>query len=254
MYRLITLEGGYDDEFWWLENDSWLEYSSIQRLCVEASTLGIEGKALLNDHRDESFAVRILEKCRKLDQICEKQWTCLFENTQHKGARTCQDVGSNRTSLFLLPLWNLLTCARILLNSVIISCTACLHERVDYRTTKDYVSAYSVLQGVVLESLAMNERSIGRNHEQRSPSSEIRGERSVPGLRGQSMVWPCTFIWSLACLTQDQRTAVSNQIEFIGSQLGIRCALSLRDDKEGMPPYWFTMGRQSGTRLLSQRH
>ncbi|KAK9444635.1 hypothetical protein VB005_01698, partial [Metarhizium brunneum] len=51
------------------------------------------------------------------------------------------------------------------------------------------------------------------------------------------MAWPIAFIWSLDCLTDDQKTAFAEQIKHIGLQHELHSILQFQNEKTGLPPY-----------------
>lgn len=66
IYSLATLTTD-DDEAWWPQ-DSMDKYTSIQRLCMEASSLGAQARVLFAPNQGEEYAMDLFKQCRYLDQ------------------------------------------------------------------------------------------------------------------------------------------------------------------------------------------
>lgn len=106
-------------------------------------------------------------------------------------------------------LWNMLLYARILLNAIMIRCTACIyeHRRDAYRTSREYSRTVSVLQNLITNNITINNKQ--------------REEGLGLGLQWYFKAWPLAFMLSSRCLADDQTTIVSDQLRDIGKHLGI---------------------------------
>ncbi|KID66220.1 hypothetical protein MBR_09431, partial [Metarhizium brunneum ARSEF 3297] len=241
MYHLINLEEWDGHELWLVQDDIVDEYSPTQKLCIEVSSLGRRAKSLIGPQNENDVAREILEQCLDHDQVCKNWWEKMLDNTQRnmKRKRPCSEWGatSDNTGLWLSMPWNMLTCARILLNSIIIRCAACIHGHASYTTTKEFLDAFAILKEILFDDFTTNKRQLSRASEASSSSANLMEEKSLPGFRRHSMAWPIAFIWSLDCLTDDQKTAFAEQIEHIGLQHELHSILLFQNEKTGLPPY-----------------
>lgn len=134
--------------------------------------------------------------------------------------------------------WSILICTRVLLNVIIIRCIACVYEGVHGETTREVMSAYSALQGIVKDVAVTSKRQLKSNRKPNFLNSESKEDKLFLVLRGYFMIWPLAFIWSLGCLTSGQRKAVAEQLRYIAQQLGIYCAVLPHDMRA---PSWFNV-------------
>lgn len=179
----------------------------------------------------------MLKRCQDHDQSCKTRWAELSESTQ--------GLGLGSTGPCLLMLKNMLTCARILLNSIIIRCITWIYKAPNYQTSREYDDACSALGEIILHSAEVNEQQLCRDDKEQARSSfaaldvqlqpgwdssacvinkwtkdnrNLYEEKPLVGLR------PLAFIWSLKCLTVDQKTAVDIRLQSI---VGIHGVLPL---------------------------
>ena len=232
LYSLKTLECDGDDEVWWPQDGVTYKYSFTQKLCAEASSLGAQAETLFNESGDERHARELLEQCLAQDKKCKKWWESSFANIRHGMAWTGQITASDHSGIWLFMLWNMLLYARVLLNSVVMRCMAYTneHKQLDYRTTSDYYKTFLVLQDLIDSNNTIN--------------ANQREEKSAPGLRGYSMIWPLEYILFSKYLADGQRVMIHDQLRHVGENLGVCCSLSLREKPAKAPPHWNTIDRQ----------
>ncbi|EFY90719.1 putative negative acting factor [Metarhizium acridum CQMa 102] len=236
IYSLATLEDEKDKELWWSEDD---EYTSTQQLYVGVASLGAEATALLGPSGRREVVEVMLKRCQAHDRACKARWEELLKSTQ--------GISSNNTDPWLLMLLNMLTCARILLNSIILKCATWIYKVPNYQTSEEYDGACSALAEIILHSAKVNEQQLCWAGEAQSSFAELdvqlqpgrdssgcainkwiednrdlRKEKPLVGLQ------PLALIWSLKCLTDDQKIAVDTRLQRI---VGIRGALPLHDDR-----------------------
>ncbi|KHO00498.1 Homeodomain-like protein [Metarhizium album ARSEF 1941] len=248
IYSLATLEDKKEKELWWSGDD---ECTSTQKLCVGVASLSAKATALLgpSGHEDEVEVEVMLKRCQAHDRTCKARWDELSKSTQ--------GISSNNTDPWLLMLLNMLTCARILLNSIIMRCATWTYKVPNYQTSEEYDGACSALAEIILHSAKVNEQQLCWAGEAQSSFAELdvqlqpdrdssgcainkwiednrdlRKEKPLVGLQ------PLALIWSLKCLTDDQIIAVDTRLQRI---LGIRGALPLHDHRASMPSYRFTV-------------
>ncbi|QLI71380.1 uncharacterized protein G6M90_00g068400 [Metarhizium brunneum] len=241
IYSLATLEDEKDKELWWSEDD---ECTSTQQLCVGVASLNAEATALgPSGHREE--VEDTLKRCQDHDRACESRWEELSKSTR--------DISSNNTDPWLLMLRNMLTCARILLNSIIIRCATWIYKVPNYRTSEEYGGACSALGEIILHSAKANEQQLCWAEEAQSSFAELDVQlqpgRDSSGcainkwIEDNRNLWkdkplvglqPLALIWSLKCLTDDQKIAIDTRLRRI---VEIRGALPFHEDRASMPSF-----------------
>ncbi|KAF5136255.1 hypothetical protein E5D57_000015 [Metarhizium anisopliae] len=246
IYSLATLEDEKNKELWWSEDD---EYTSTQQLCVGVASLGAEATALLGPSGRREVVEVMLKRCQAHDRACKARWEELSKSTQ--------GISSNNTDPWLLMLLNMLTCARILLNSIIMRCATWIYKVPNYQTSEEYDGACSALAEIILHSAKVNEQQLCWAEEAQSSFAELDVQLQ-PGrdssrcainkwIEDNRNLWeekplvglqPLAVIWSLECLNDDQKIAIDTQLQRI---VGTGGALPLHDDGASMPSYWFTV-------------
>ncbi|KJK73440.1 hypothetical protein H634G_11332 [Metarhizium anisopliae BRIP 53293] len=241
IYSLATLEDEKDKELWWSEDD---ECTSTQQLCVGVASLNAEATALGPSGQREKVE-DTLKRCQDHDRACESRWEELSKSTR--------DISSNNTDPWLLMLRNMLTCARILLNSTIIRCATWIYKVPNYRTSEEYGGAYCALGKIMLHSAKVNEQQLCWAEEAQSSFAELDVQLQ-PGqdssgcainkwIEDSRNLWkekplvglqPLALTWSLKCLTDDQKIAIDTRLRRI---VEIRGALPLHEDRASMPSF-----------------
>ena len=243
IYSLATLEDEKEKELWWSGDD---ECTSTQKLCVGVASLSAKATALLgpSGHKEEVEVEVMLKRCQAHDRACKARWEELSKSTQ--------GISSNNTDPWLLMLLNMLTCARILLNSIIMRCATWNYKVPNYQTSEEYDGACSALAEIILHSAKVNEQQLCWAEEAQSSFAELDVQLQ-PGrdssrcainkwIEDNRNLWeekplvglqPLAVIWSLECLNDDQKIAIDTQLQRI---VGIRGALPLHDDR--VCPRW----------------
>ncbi|KAK2612069.1 hypothetical protein QQS21_001918 [Conoideocrella luteorostrata] len=226
--------------------------AECQRLCFEVGGLRWQANQLVSTCRGKSntgCAVGIVRRCQALDIKC-KEWS---ENSpEHFHYKSAAWISSIRQDnyyqaeaylgkidvyhdFWISAVWNLMRCARAILHSIIVRCIAWTHAPVSYKTTEGYARAMRVTTGLVSDVIASVPFQLGWFRQDRNragmpnlPTFACGDNNSLKGLMGYFMAWPLAFIQSLDYLTDAQRMWVRGRLDYIGSQLGVRVCLILK--------------------------
>lgn len=253
IHSLSTSKAPGMDVSWWIEDAVRDRHASeCQRLCIKVGELRAEANRLLTtvprtSHNME-IVIDMIRRCQAQDQACAS-WcknlpdyfqckTATWEDNVPNGDYTKAEVYPGRVDvyndLWVATIWNMLRCARIILNSIIVRCAAWVCAPVDYRTTPEYANAARTSVDIVTDVISSVPYQLGwfckRKDllERANLSTFACGEDdSSKGLSGYFMTWPLAFIHSLDYLTDSQRSWVRGRLQYIGTQLGVRYALLL---------------------------
>lgn len=169
----------------------------------------------------------MLQQCLAYDQRL-KQWPDNLSGSDQIFKQQKADAGPNndleRTSLWLSMLWSMQVCARLLLNSIMIRCIACIYEKFDYKNAQEYRNTQLVLRDITANIITVN-------GSQEARSTDLGENSALYRMQEQVLTWPLAFIWSLSCFNPDQRVAVSTMLEDAGRFI-FRAAQSLQDEAE----------------------
>ncbi|QLI65633.1 uncharacterized protein G6M90_00g027620 [Metarhizium brunneum] len=225
IYSLATLEDEKEKELWWSGDD---ECTSTQKLCVGVASLSAKATVLLgpSGHKEEVEVEVMLKRCQAHDRACKARWEELSKSTQ--------GISSDNTDPWLLMLLNMLTCARILLNSIIMRCATWTYKVPNYQTSEEYDGACSALAEIILHSAKVNEQQLcwaeeaqssfaeldvqlqpGRDSSRCAINKWIEDNRSLWEEKPLVGLQPLAVIWSLECLNDDQKIAIDTQLRRI---------------------------------------
>ncbi|PHH67650.1 hypothetical protein CDD82_1244 [Ophiocordyceps australis] len=235
---------------WWM-NDTVRDQNAAdcQRLNIIVGGLRAEANELLTlATRSSEYVEKIMDmikRCQAHDVACASwsdhlpdyfKWkTVAWEDNVPHGDYKKADVYPGRVDAYqdtwILSVWNMMRCSRLLLASIIVRCAAWLSSPVDYRTTPEYAAAARTCVDTITDIIASVPWQLGWLSKRQdllercSLSSFECGQEDAPkGLGGYFLTWPLACIHGQDYLTDSQRTWVQGRLEFIGSRLGVRYA------------------------------
>ncbi|QUC18800.1 uncharacterized protein UV8b_03041 [Ustilaginoidea virens] len=253
IHSLSTSKAPTMDTSWWIEDAVRDRHATeCQRLCIKVGELRSEANRLLTtvSRTPDSMEIVIdmIRRCQAQDQACAS-WcknlpdyfqckTATWEDNIPNGDYAKAEVYPGRVDvyndLWVATVWNMLRCARIVLNSIIVRSAAWVCAPVDYRTTPEYANAARTTVDIITDVISSVPYQLGWFCKRKdlldraNLSTFACGEDdSSKGLCGYFMTWPLALIQSLDYLTDSQRIWVRGRLEYIGSHLGVRYATLL---------------------------
>jgi hypothetical protein len=137
--------------------------------------------------------------------------------------------------LWVVSVWNLMRCSRIILASLIVRCAAWVCAPVDYRTTPEYATAARTCVDNITDIISSVPYQLGwfSNRRELLERANLSAfgcgeEDALKGLPGYFLTWPLTCVQGQDYTTDAQRAWVKGRLQFIGSHLGVRYAHVLR--------------------------
>ena len=156
-------------------------------------------------------------------------WEPYRPKTDYAAAEVFPGRIDNYGDLWIVNLWNVMRCMRIVLASLIIRCTAWVIFPADYRTSPEYATTAKTCVDAIADIIASVPYQMGIFTKRKDLAGMIQhsvfgcGEdSSEKGLAGYFLLWPLTCIQGQDYLTDAQRTWVKGRLQSIGSQLGVR--------------------------------
>ncbi|KAK2590112.1 hypothetical protein QQS21_012210, partial [Conoideocrella luteorostrata] len=139
------------------------------------------------------------------------------------------------SSIWLASIWNMLRCSHVILESTVVRCAAWLDPHRDYRTTPEYAAATKSCSSTIEDFIASVPYQFGYmpffgGETSRGPGYAAYkcGHDDAPKtLPGFILMWPLTCMMRQDYTTDAQRQWLRGRLEYLGCELGIRCALKL---------------------------
>lgn len=133
--------------------------------------------------------------------------------------------------LWVVSVWNMMRCSRIILASLIVRCAAWVCSPVDYRTTPEYATAARTCVDMITAIVASVPYQLGwftkRKHLLQRANLSAFGcgeEDAQKGLPGYFLTWPLACVQNQDYTTDAQRAWAKGRLEFISTNLGVRYA------------------------------
>ncbi|PHH81230.1 hypothetical protein CDD83_3636 [Cordyceps sp. RAO-2017] len=240
---------------WWMNDTVRDENASeCQRLNIIIGEIRAEANQLLTTSTrssdDIERVIAMIKRCQVHDLACVNwaknlpayfRWkTVAWEDHVPNGDYTKAEVYPGRVDayqdLWVVSVWNMMRCSRIVLASIIVRCAAWISAPVDYRTTPEYATAARTCVDTITDIIASIPYQLGwfskRNDLLKCANLSTFGcgeEDAQKGLGGYFVTWPLACIHGQDYITDSQRTWVQGRLEYIGSQLGVRYAHMLTE-------------------------
>ncbi|KAF5022761.1 hypothetical protein F66182_5176 [Fusarium sp. NRRL 66182] len=235
---------------WWITDGVKNRYGAeCQRLNIRTAELRAESNRLMTSlsrsPENIELLLDIIRRCQILDQQ-HVAWanqlpeyfrfkSVAWEDNVPNGNFAMAEVFPGRIDayqdLWVVSVWNLMRCSRLILASLIVRCAAWVCSPVDYRTTPEYATAARMCVDTITDIISSVPYQLGwfskRKDllEKANLSSFGCGEEdALKGLPGYFLTWPLTCIQGQDYTTDAQRAWVKGRLRFIGDQLGIRYA------------------------------
>ncbi|UNI24243.1 hypothetical protein JDV02_010006 [Purpureocillium takamizusanense] len=261
IHSLSTGKGPSLDVNWWVDDNPNSEYGvQFLRLSSRTSELKNETNHLLATvHKTPENTERMkkaMEKCQDLDkEIVEWleelpesfRWkTVAWEDYNPKCDYSKAEAFPGRidmyADLWVVNLWNVMRCMRIVLASLIVRFTAWTISPADYRTTPEYAAGARVCVEAIADIIASVPYQLGwfAKHQDLRERAQLSGfacgeDDAEKGLAGYFLLWPLTCIQGQDCLTDAQRIWVKGRLKCIGNQVGVRYGNMLSQLNVRMP-------------------
>lgn len=133
------------------------------------------------------------------------------------------------SDLWVVNIWNVMRCMRIVLSSLTIRCTAWVNFPADYRTTAEYATTVRVCVEAITDIIASVPYQMGLFSKRKDLRKDAihsgfgcGDDSSEKGLAGYFLLWPLTCIQGQDYLTDSQRIWVKGRLKSIGNTLGVR--------------------------------
>ncbi|KAJ4255036.1 hypothetical protein NW762_009840 [Fusarium torreyae] len=235
---------------WWITDNVKNYYGAeCQRLNIRTAELRAESNRLMTtlsrSPENIELLLDIIRRCQILDQQ-HVAWanqlpdyfrykSVAWEDNVPNGDYAMAEVYPGRIDayqdLWVVSVWNMMRCSRIILASLIVRCAAWVCAPVDYRTTPEYATAARTCHDTITDIIASVPYQLGwfskRKDllEQANLSSFGCGEEdALKGLPGYFLTWPLTCVQGQDYTTDTQRAWVKGRLQFIGNHIGIRYA------------------------------
>ncbi|KAL3954958.1 hypothetical protein ACCO45_010521 [Purpureocillium lilacinum] len=257
IHSLSTGKAPSLDVDWWVDDNPNSEYGvHFQRLSSRTSELKNETNHLLatvtRTPENTELMKKAMEKCQELDkEIVEWledlpesfRWkTVAWEDYNPKCDYSKAEAFPGRidmyADLWVVNLWNVMRCMRIVLASLIVRFTAWIISPADYRTTPEYAASARAIADII----ASVPYQLGwfAKHQDLRERAQLSGfacgeDDAEKGLAGYFLLWPLTCIQGQDYLTDAQRTWVKGRLKCIGNQIGVRYGNMLSQLNVRMP-------------------
>ncbi|KAF4951541.1 hypothetical protein FSARC_12889 [Fusarium sarcochroum] len=235
---------------WWITDNVKNHFGAeCQRLNIRTAELRAESNRLMTtlsrSPENIELLLDIIRRCQILDQQ-HVAWanqlpdyfrfkSVAWEDYVPNGNYALAEVFPGRIDayqdLWVVSVWNMMRCSRIILASLIVRCAAWVCAPVDYRTTPEYATASRTCMATITDIIASVPYQLGwfskRKDllEQANLSAFGCGEEdALKGLPGYFLTWPLTCVQGQDYTTDDQRAWVKGRLQFIGNHIGIRYA------------------------------
>lgn len=237
---------------WWLNDAVSNESGAIcQRLNIRVGELrGEVGRLLSTLSRGPESAeimLDLIRKCQAVDQELVAwtrdlpsyfYWsTMAWEDStpstmaEYAAAEAFPGRVDAYQDLWVVSVWNMMRCSRIILASIIVRSAAWVCSPLDYRTTPEYASAAKTCVDNIADIIASVPYQLGwfskRTHllDRANMSTFGCGEEDAPkGLPGYLLTWPLACILAQDYTTDSQRAWATGRLRFIGDHLGVSYA------------------------------
>ncbi|PHH86991.1 hypothetical protein CDD83_9461 [Cordyceps sp. RAO-2017] len=260
---------------WWVDDHASHEFSSeYQLLSSRTGQLKNEVNTLLGNLTRTEERTQLMNetmrKCRVLDReivdwlggLPEKfhYRTAAWEDYNPKRDYAAADAFPGRIDLYgdlwVVNMWNVMRCMRIVLASLVIRLTAWIISPADYRTTREYAAISRTCSEAIADIIASVPYQLGwftKRKELLGVQPQLSGyacgeDDTDKSLTGFFAIWPLVCVQNQDYLTDLQRLWVKGRLKCIGNQLGVRYAnllsqldlripsmLILRDRLKGNP-------------------
>lgn len=239
---------------WWI-TDSYKNRhgAECQRLNIRTAELRAESNRLMaslaRSPENIELLLDLIRRCQTLDQQHVAWANQLPEYFHYKAVAWEDNVPSGNygaaevfpgridayQDLWVVSVWNLMRCSRIILASLIVRCAAWVCAPVDYRTTPEYATAARTCVDTITDIISSVPYQLGwfssrRELLERANLSAFGcgEEDALKGLPGYFLTWPLTCVQGQDYTTDAQRAWVKGRLEFIGNHLGVRYANVLK--------------------------
>ncbi|EWZ01654.1 hypothetical protein FOCG_06479 [Fusarium oxysporum f. sp. radicis-lycopersici 26381] len=239
---------------WWITDSYKNRYGAeCQRLNIRTAELRAESNRLMaslaRSPENIELLLDIIRRCQTLDQQHVAWANQLPEYFHYKAVAWEDNVPSGNygmaevfpgridayQDLWVVSVWNLMRCSRIILASLIVRCAAWVCAPVDYRTTPEYATAARTCVDTITDIISSVPYQLGwfssrRELLERANLSAFGcgEEDALKGLPGYFLTWPLTCVQGQDYTTDAQRAWVKGRLEFIGNHLGVRYANVLK--------------------------
>ncbi|KAM0205960.1 hypothetical protein ACHAPQ_001858 [Fusarium lateritium] len=235
---------------WWITDSVKNHFGAeCQRLNIRTAELRAESNRLMTtlgrSPENIELLLDIIRRCQTLDQQHVTWANGLPEYFQYKSVAWEDNVPSGNYALaevfpgridayqdlWVVSVWNLMRCSRIILASLIVRCAAWVCAPVDYRTTPEYATAARTCVDTITDIISSVPYQLGwfstrRDLLERANLSAFGcgEEDALKGLPGYFLTWPLTCVQGQDYTTDAQRAWVKGRLQFIGNHLGVRYA------------------------------
>ncbi|EWZ92749.1 hypothetical protein FOWG_05779 [Fusarium oxysporum f. sp. lycopersici MN25] len=239
---------------WWITDSYKNRYGAeCQRLNIRTAELRAESNRLMaslaRSPENIELLLDIIRRCQTLDQQHVAWANQLPEYFHYKAVAWEDNVPSGNygmaevfpgridayQDLWVVSVWNLMRCSRIILASLIVRCAAWVCAPVDYRTIPEYATAARTCVDTITDIISSVPYQLGwfssrRELLERANLSAFGcgEEDALKGLPGYFLTWPLTCVQGQDYTTDAQRAWVKGRLEFIGNHLGVRYANVLK--------------------------
>ncbi|TGJ84014.1 hypothetical protein E0Z10_g4765 [Xylaria hypoxylon] len=240
---------------WWLEGTVFSQTAMvIQRLMIKTSEIRAQNTQLMatltKTPENIELVLEVIRKAKAVDQevlawqqkqLASEDWrykTVAWEDSVLNGDYAKAEVFPGRVDVYN-DIWigavsNSARTVRLILQAVIVRCTAWVCSPVDYRTTPEYATAASVCRDAITDILASVPYFLGWHLKRKDISEKTNfgtfacgDEDSAKGLAGYLVTWPLTCAISYDYATDAQRAWAMGRLQKIGSDLGVRYAFAM---------------------------
>lgn len=173
-----------------------------------------------------------LSEFRHSSTISTAMWATAPPSLDYENAVAFPGRIDEFENLWVAVICNMMGCARLILASIVVRCTAWLDLSRDYRTTATYAAAskgcISII-GDIISSVPYHLAQIPVCKSGSISSSSCRDNSMVKALGGSVLMWPLSCILGQDYLTESQHIWAKGRLKFIASELGIKSASSVAE-------------------------
>ncbi|KAI0836164.1 hypothetical protein F5Y06DRAFT_111027 [Hypoxylon sp. FL0890] len=253
---------------WWMDNAVRDDTAAkCHHLIIKSGELRAEVTRLMNSIARTPDNIDImLDMIRKLQAVDQgvvawmrnvpEEWrfrTVAWEDSVPGGDYSKAEVFPGRIDMYrdfyISSVWNTARTARLVLASLVVRCAAWVCSPVDYRTTPEYATAARTCVDTITDIIASvpyhlgwhlkekNRKRIAQLQKQQQSDGGTdtdKGEFAcgeedhVKALAGYFLTWPLICLNSQDYTTDAQRAWIHGRLTFIGNELGVKYAHTLR--------------------------
>ncbi|KAI0198625.1 hypothetical protein F4808DRAFT_451875 [Astrocystis sublimbata] len=255
---------------WWMDSTAFSKTAlGVQKLMIKTSEVRAQAAQLIDSLPKSPENIELMLEVIRKTQVVDQEvaaWqqslpeefhykTVAWEDSVLSGDCADAEVFPGRVDVYT-DVWtasaaNSSRTLRLILQAIIVRCTAWACAPVDYRTTPEYATAAGVCRDAITDIIAAVPYFLGWHLRRKEVKTTLGNfacgqEDSPKGLAGYLLTWHLTIVVSQDYATIAQREWVKGRLRKIGNELGVKYALAMCQVCSPFPPF-FLIQETSGS-------